>query len=226
MTSEDPLPAPSRALWLTLGLSAIFPLVGIVAYFSTPPGDQGMALLIALVPAPVVLIYVLSLRSIRKLDARVRRDNPGALVFPIAQTADIQRAIITLPGGPASKIVQYVGVSIDAEGVMLWMNGRLAPVAILEWSDVTAVTVGGAPVDHAQGVQLVTQARRAGWENLGQVRVPAIQITATHHGQAVLLPLTIYSARTGYPASRSEFAVAATSVLRLKETGDRPPAPA
>jgi hypothetical protein len=224
VTSPEPLPAPSRALWITVVLLALFPITGAIAYVTTPPGEHGAALFIALVPVPILLIYVLSLRSIRILDRRTRAAHPDGLVFPVAMTAEIRAVVDLLPGAAAPHLVQYAGVSVDTDGVMLWMNGRPAPVAVLRWADVTSVDVGGSPVDVAQGNVYVKAVRSAGWESLGRLRVAAIQISGRYRGTPFTLPLTLYSPRTGYPVSRAEFAIVASSLLALKASGD-PPAP-
>lgn len=219
MTSNDPLPAPSRALWITFAVAALFPVAGAVAYFSTRPGEHGAALVVALAPTPILVVYLLSLRSIRALQRRVLIADPGALVFPVAHTDDLRLAIELLPGAKTALIVQYVGVSANENGVKLWTNGRREPVAVVPWSEVSAVTVGGSPVDHAHGVRFVEPARRAGWASLGQLRVAAIQVHLVHGGKALSLPLAVYSARSGYPASRPDFAIIATTFLWLRGTG-------
>ncbi|MFC5929730.1 hypothetical protein D6T64_03665 [Cryobacterium melibiosiphilum] len=216
MESGTSLPSPWTAVWVSLIPVALLLGLTVISYSFAPEGTNHNVLFLALIPGFAVVTYVLMLRSLRAFDLRLRTVLPGALVFFVARSEALQHGLADLTGEPVA-LGQFVGVSADAEGLLFWSGkNKGLPITVVDWTELRAVSIGGTPIDMSEHMALVSIVRQLGWNKLGYFGVPAITLDLHRGGENVSLPLALYSARTGYPASRTDFALTVTSFLHLR----------
>lgn len=216
MESGTPLPSPWTAVWVSLIPVSLLLALTVFSYSLAPEGTNHNVLFLALIPGFAVVTHVLLLRSIRAFETQLRTALPGALVFFVARSEPLQRGLTDLTGEPVA-LGQFVGVTADAEGLLFWSaKNKGLPITVFDWDEVRAVSIGGTPIDMSERMALVSIVRQLGWNKLGFFAVPAITLDVTRNGENVSLPLALYSARSGYPASRVDFAMIVTSFLHLR----------
>ena len=203
-------------MWVSLiPVGLLLGLTGI-SYSFAPEGTNHNVLFLALIPGFAVVTHGLMLRSLRAFDLRLRTVLPGALVFFVARSESLQHGLADLTGEPVV-LGQFVGVSADSEGLLFWSEkNKGLPITVVDWNEVGAVSIGGTPIDLSERMALVSIVRQLGWNRLGYFAVPAITLDLHRGGENVSMPLALYSARTGYPASRDDFALTVTSFLHLR----------
>jgi len=188
----------------------------VVSYSFAPAGSSHSVLFLAVIPGFAIITYMLSVRSIRTFEAQLRTALPGALVFFVARSAPLQHGLATLTGDDVV-LGQFVGITADEEGLLFWnAKNKGLPITVFDWAEVTAVSIGGTPIDMSERMALVSIVRQLGWNKLGYFGVSALTLVLHRNGENVTLPLALYSARTGYPSSRIDFAHTVTSFLRLR----------
>lgn len=216
MESGTSLPSPWTAVWASLVPVALLLGITIVSYSFSPEGTNHNVLFLALIPGFAAVTYGLMLRSLRAFDLRLRTVSPGALVFFVARSGSLQHGLADLTGEPVV-LGQFVGVSADAEGLLFWSaKNKGLPITVIDWTEVRSVSIGGTPIDMSERTALVSIVRQLGWNRLGFISVPAITLDLHRGGENVSMPLALYSARTGYPTSRADFALTVTSFLHLR----------
>ena len=216
MDSGTSLPSPWTAVWASLIPVALLLGVTIFSYSLAPEGTNHNVLLLAVIPAFAAVTHGLMLRSLRAFDLQLRTVLPAALVFFVARSESLQHGLADLTGEPVV-LGQFVGVSADAEGLLFWSGkDKDLPITVVDWNEVRSVSIGGTPIDMSERTALVSIVRQLGWNRLGYFAVPAITLDLHRSGENVSMPLALYSARTGYPSSRGDFALTVTSFLHLR----------
>ena len=216
MESSTSLPSPWTAVWVSLIPVGLLLGLTVVSYSFAPAGTNHNVLFLALIPGFAAVTHGLMLRSLRAFDRQLRTVLPGALVFFVARSEALQHGLADLTGEPVV-LGQFVGVSADTEGLLFWSGkNKGLPITVVDWSEVGAVSIGGTPIDMGERLALVSIVRQLGWNKLGYFGVPAISLELHRGGETVSLPLAVYSARTGYPSSREDFALTVTSFLHLR----------
>ncbi|TFD47202.1 hypothetical protein E3T55_15670 [Cryobacterium frigoriphilum] len=216
MESGTPLPSPWTAVWVSLIPVGLLLGLTVISYSFAPEGTNHNVLFLALIPGFAVVTHMLLLRSIRAFELQLRTALPGALIFFVARSEPLQRGLADLTGD-AVVLGQFVGVTADEEGLLFWSaKNKGLPITVFDWDEVVSVSIGGTPIDMSEHMALVSVVRQFGWSRLGYFGVPAITLTLHRNGQNVALPLALYSPRSGYPASRADFALTVTSFLHLR----------
>lgn len=203
-------------MWVSLIPVGLLLGLTLVSYSFAPAGSSHNVLFLALIPGFAAFGHLLMVRSMRAFDLQLRTALPGALVFFVARSEPLQRGLTDLTGEPVA-LGQFVGVTADEEGLLFWSAKNTGlPITVFDWDELSAVSIGGTPIDLSERMALVSVVRQFGWSRLGYFAVPAITLTLHRDDQNVALPLALYSPRTGYPASRAGFALTVTSFLHLR----------
>ena len=217
MTPSAKLPAPGTAALLTLASLGLVLAGFTFGYLSNPVAERGSPLFLLIVPVPTLVGFIITSRSIRAFERSLTESHAGAMVFFAVRTAPLHLALTAPTTEKGAWTGRFIGISVDDQGLFLWSpKNKEIPMVSFDWNDVLSVDIGGTPIDMAERIPFAVIIRQFGWRKLGIVSVPALTIVVRRGSTTLTLPLALYSARSGYPASRQEFAAIVTNFLQLR----------
>ncbi|MFC5931121.1 hypothetical protein [Cryobacterium melibiosiphilum] len=194
---SGPLPEPSVALWVTMCGLVLVLAASVVASVQVSGAAQTAGIVLAAFVALMGIVYWASVASIRRLVNQLEARFPGSVVFPVATTAGLRSDVALLAAVNGAKLGQYAGVTADRAGISIWKTARSEqPLNVLLWDEIATVETNSVLVS--------------------LVPVTSLTLSGHQHGFPFRLPLPVYSATTGYPGSRRQFASVSTRLHELR----------